>query len=363
MAGQRRLCNPRLVLSSMHVFLSVVTAEPCNTGRNSNACRFPVTYRSFIREMGLPLLCLSILVAWPNCSPRSGSSQSVVVKVGDRVVTLGDLERIVTITSLENGISKKVVWSSIHSLADRIVDDFLILEYGEEMGITLPDIELERAIQDIVKDYPGNSFKETLLNRCIDYAEWKRRLREQLSIQKIMNEQASSLPPISHHAIKAYYEERKEGFQHPPRVKVIHIVIKEKEEAEALLARVKQEEDMTRLLQEQARDLALGEDHGEQWHTSDMLPPEVSEVAFSIEIDAISGVIETQYGFHIIKVLKRQPAGRKGLLEVITEIENRLLREAMERRYRVWLQELRKRYRIKVNHALLEQKKHAYAKD
>jgi parvulin-like peptidyl-prolyl isomerase len=324
---------------------------------------FPVIYRFFRRDVGLPLLWLCLLVAWPNCSPQSGSSQSVVVKVGDRVVTLGDLERIVTITSIENGISKKVVWSSIDSLTNRIVNDFLILEYGEEAGITIPDIELERAIQDIVKDYPDDSFKETLLERCVDYDEWKQRLREQLLIEKIMNEQASSLPQISHHAIKAYYDERKEEFQHPQRVKLLHIVTKEKEEAEALLARIKQEEDMKSILKERAGDLALRGDQGEQWRTDDMLPPELSEKAFSIEIGTISDVIETQYGFHIIKVLKREPAARKGLLEVIPEIENTLLREAVERHYRVWLEELRKRYPIKINHALLEQKKSAYANE
>ena len=324
---------------------------------------FFVTYRSLIRNMGLPLLCLCFLVAWSSCSPQSGSSQSVVVKVGDRVVTLGDLERIVTITSVENGISKKVVWSSIDSLTDRIVDDFLILEYGEEAGISLLDIELERAIQDILKDYPDDSFKETLLARCIDYDEWKQRLREQLFVEKIMNEQASSLPPISHHAIKAYYDERKEEFEHPPRVRLLHITTKEKEEAEALLARIKQEEDMKSILIERAGDLAQRGDRGEQWRTDDMLPPEVSEKAFSIEIGTISDVIETQYGFHIIKVLKREPAARKGLLEVIPEIENTLLREAVEEHYRVWLEELRKRYPVKINHALLEQKKNAHANE
>jgi parvulin-like peptidyl-prolyl isomerase len=302
-------------------------------------------------------------VAWPSCSPQSGSSQSVVIKVGDRVVTLGDLERIVTMTSVENGISKKVVWSSIDSLTNRIVNDFLILEYGDEAGITIPDIELERVIQDIVKDYPEDSFKETLLNRCIDYEEWKQRLREQLSIEKIMNEQASSLPPISHHAIKAYYDDGKEEFQHPPRVKLLHIATKEKEEAEALLARIRQEEDMKSILKEQAGDLALRGDQGEQWRTDDMLPPELSEKAFSIEIGTISDIIETQYGFHIIKVLKREPAGRKGFLEVIPEIENTLLREALERHYRVWLEELRKRYPVQINHALLEQKRSAYGNE
>ena len=324
---------------------------------------FPVIQRSFIRDVVLPLLCLCSLAAWLSCSPQGGSSRSVVVTVGDRVVTLGNLERIVTLTSIENGISKEVVWASIDSLIDRIVDDLLILEYGEEAGITIPDIELERAIHDIVKDYPDDSFKETLLNRCVDYDEWKDRLRQKLSIEKIMNEQANSLPPISHHAIKAYYEERKEEFQHPPRVKLLHIVTKEKEEAEALLARIDQEDDMKGILKEKAEDLALRGDSGEQWRTQDMLPPELSEKAFSMEIGTTSDVIETQYGFHIIKVIERQPAGRKGLLEVIPEIENTLLGEAVEEHYRVWLEELRKRYPVKINQALLEQKKNAYANE
>ena len=121
--------------------------------------------------------------------------------------------------------------------------------------------------------------------------------------------------------------------------------------------------DRKRMSKEQAGDLALGRDHGAHWCTGDMLPPELSEVAFSMEIDAVSGIIETQYGFHIVKVLKREPAGRKGLLEVITEIENTLLREAIERHYQVWLEELRKRYPIKVNYDLVEQKKNAHAND
>jgi parvulin-like peptidyl-prolyl isomerase len=93
------------------------------------------------------------------------------------------------------------------------------------------------------------------------------------------------------------------------------------------------------------------------------LPPELSEKAFSMEIGTISDVIETQYGFHIIKVLKREPAGRKGLIEAIPEIEDTLLREAVETHYRAWLEELRKRYPVKINHALLEQKKSAYANE
>lgn len=316
---------------------------------------------SSMRYLIFLLLCVFVLFTWANCSPKGGSSQSVVVRVGDRTITLGDLERIVNITSLENGIPKGTVWLSVNSLVDRIVDDSLILAYGKEQGISVPEIELERAIQDIVKDYPDNSFKETLLSRCIDYSEWKQRFREQLLIEKIIREQTGSLPPISHQAITAYYEERKEEFRHPPRVKLLHIITKERKEAEDLYARLKGGEDMAQLLEEQSADSALQGDYGTEWRTSDMFPPALSHRAFSMEVGKTSTIIETQYGFHIIKVLKREPAGRKGFLEEVAEIEKRLVSEATEQRYRVWLQELRDTYPIKVDYPLLDKKKAEYA--
>lgn len=306
-----------------------------------------------MRYLIFPFLCLFFLFTCPSCSSKTGSSQGVVIRVGDRLIKVGDIERIVNITSLENGIPKKVVWSSINSLVDRIVDDSLVLEYGRDKGITLNELELERAIQDIVKDYPESSFKETLLTKCIDYNEWKGRFREQLLIKKIVKEQTDSLAPISHNAIKSLYEERKEDFWHPPRAKFIHIITKTRREAEAVLARLKGGEDMAELVKEQSIYSGFQGDYAMNWKTRDILPQGLSDIIFSIPIGKFSNITETPYGFHIIKVLKREPAGRKGLLEVMGEIENRLLEEAIETLYTVWIKELRNSYTVKVNYTLL----------
>jgi foldase protein PrsA len=303
--------------------------------------------------------CLLVVSTCPHCSPTGASSQSVIT-VGDRSITLGDLEKIVDMTSLENGVPENAVWSSIDSLVERIVDEYLILEYGRERGISVPEIELERSIQDIVKDYPDNTFEETLLERCIDYNEWKKRFCEQLLIRKIIKQQADSLPPISHLAVRDYYEENRDEFRHPPRVKLLHIIVKTRRDAEALRARLQGGEDMAEILKEQSAGSALEGDSDKEWHTGDMLPQAVSDRAFSMEPGRVSGIIKTDYGFHIIKVVRRETAGTKGLLEVLPEIEKRLLSEATERHYRAWLQELRSRYTIKVNHSVLEKRKAQY---
>ena len=282
------------------------------------------------------------------------SNKAVVIRVGDRVVTVGDIKREVHIASVENKVPQKAVWSSINELIDRIVDDALVLEYGKENGIFLNEIEMEKAIQNIVEDYPENSFNEMLLSRCIDYNEWKERFSEHLLIKEIVKKQTESLPPIPYHAIKFYYQERKEDFLHLSRSKFMHIVTKTKKEAKAVLIRLKGGEDMKELVKEQSLRSGIRGDYGLHWKTKYTLPSSLSDIIFTIPVGEVSNIIKTPYGFHIIKVLKREPPGVKDLLEVEGEIENMLLTKAMERRYTAWLKELRNNYPVKVNYTLLD---------
>jgi parvulin-like peptidyl-prolyl isomerase len=299
-------------------------------------------------------LLVMVLLAWSGCSPKAGSSQDIVIRVGGQSITAGDIERIVGMMSFESGIPKQEVWASIEGLVDRIVDDALILEYGKGKGIALTGVELERAIGDIVKDYPEGSFQEMLINRCIEYDEWRERVRKHLLIRKIVEEHTRSLPPVSHHAMKTYYEEKKEDFWHPPRVELMQIVCKTRDEAEAELARLEGGEDMATIVREQSRCSGLHGGPVSSWATSDMLPPSLADVVFSIPVGEVSGIIETPYGCHIVKVLKREPEGRKELVEVMDEIEDALLSEAMERHYTAWIEQLRKDYPVEVDHALLD---------
>ena len=306
-----------------------------------NIIRYSVSLFFFL----FPLFILS------SCAPTAESNKTVVIQVGDRVVTIGDINREVHITSVENNIPQKEVWSSINDLVNRIVDDALVLEYGEKNGIFINQIELEKAIEDIVKDYPENSFNEMLLSRCIDYNEWKQRFRKHLLIKKIVKERKDSLPLISYHEIKSYYQERKKDFFHPSRSKFVHIVTKTRKDAETLLARLKGGEDIMEFLKEQSQNSGIRGDCGTQWKSRHVLPSALSDIIFTIPIGEVSKIIKTSYAFHIIKVLKREPPGAKDLLEVESEIENILLTKELERRYTAWLKQLRNNYPVKVNYS------------
>jgi parvulin-like peptidyl-prolyl isomerase len=299
-------------------------------------------------------LSMFLICICSACSMSTGSNQAVVIRVGNRSITGEDITRIVNLTSLENGIPVGVVWSSMNSIVNKIVNNSLILEFGKDRGIELGEIELERAIQDILQDYPGESFKEILLARCIDYGEWKQRLREQLLIGKIVKERTKSIGPISYEEIRSYYEQRCEDFSHPPRVKFVHVIAATRRDAETLLVRLKDGENMEKIVEDESHGRGIQVDHSMSWYTKDMLPPALSEAAFSIAVGQISPIIETPYGFHVIKVVQRELAGRKDLLEVIGEIEETLLSKERESCYARWLEELRQHYPVTVNYTLLD---------
>ena len=302
------------------------------------------------------VLFVSVLLicAWTACSTNTGSNPGVVIRVGDRSITGGDIARIVNFTSLENDIPVSVVWASINGLVNKILDDSLILEYGKDRGIRLDEIELGRAIQEITRDYPEDSFKETLLTRCIDYNEWKQRLGEQLLIRKIVRERTESIGTISYEAIRSYYEQRREEFSHPPRVKFVHVIANSKSDAEAVLSQLRGGEDIEKMMQAHSLGRGIQGDSGKSWNTKEMLPQALSEAAFSLPVGQISPIIQTPYGFHVIKVLQRELAGRKDLLEVMGEIEEALLSKDREGYYTRWLEELRKDYPVTVNYTLLD---------
>jgi len=307
-----------------------------------------------MRKGIVSLVSALLICTCSACSTNTGSNQGVVIRVGDLSITGEDILRIVNFTSLENGIPANVVWSSMNVLVNKIVDHSLILAYGKDRGIGLDEIELERDVQDIMSDYPGESFKETLLARCIDYSEWKERLREQLLIQKIVRQRMKSIGPVSYDAIRSYYEQRHEEFSHPPRVKFVHVIAATKSDVEALLSRLEGGEEMESMVQGKTLGNGIQVDLSMSWLSKDMLPPALSEAAFSMPVGEVSPIIQTPYGFHVIKVVQRELAGRKDLMEVMGEIEETLLSKERESLYARWLEELRQHYPVTVNYTLLD---------
>jgi hypothetical protein len=87
-----------------------------------------------IRYFIFLFFCIFLHFTLSACSPTVESNKAVVIRVGDRVITVGDIKREVRIASVENDIPQKEVWSFINELVNRIVDDALVLKYCQGLS-------------------------------------------------------------------------------------------------------------------------------------------------------------------------------------------------------------------------------------
>ena len=138
---------------------------------------------------------------------------------------------------------------------------------------------------------------------------------------------------VSDAELQRLYNQNKESFRTPERVKVRHILLKTtdkpaaeepkiKARAEDLLKQIKAGGNFAELAKKNSDDTGSAQNGGElpDWVTRGQTVPEFEKVAFTLKPGQISDLVKTQYGYHIVEVLKKEDARLRPFDEVKTEL-------------------------------------------
>jgi peptidyl-prolyl cis-trans isomerase C len=289
------------------------------------------------------------------CGLADHSHDRTVITVGNRKVSSDEARRDLKRMTFDMDIGTQDLQTDIEPFLSKLIDYYLILEYGRQKGIKLSKRELESAVRDIKKDYSEKDFQDTLLRGFIDFEEWKQALGEQLLVRKIVSKAMENVKPVSFEEIKTYYNSHQEEFRVPLMVRFRQIVASTREEAEKALKRINHGEDMGSIIDEYMK--AHGKDYGGEvdWVAKGDLDESIEKVVFSLPVGKVSGVVQTPYGFHLFEVLERRPEGMKSLPEAVKEIESKLEREKEEAFMTQWLKGLRAAIPVKINQKKLKE--------
>ncbi|SES83742.1 SurA N-terminal domain-containing protein [Thalassotalea agarivorans] len=138
---------------------------------------------------------------------------------------------------------------------------------------------------------------------------------------------------VSDEEISAYYEENIEAYSTPEQRRVSHILIESGEDAdaakakaEAILARIQAGEDFAELAKTESDDMFSGENGGDLEYLEKGVMEESFEVAaFALEnVGDVTEVVETSFGFHIVKLTELTDAQVEELASVSPDIKEML---------------------------------------
>ncbi len=288
-----------------------------------------------------------------GCGLVEQEENSVVIVVGSRQITADELKKDMELIGAGMNVLEKHQDQYRNQLAEQLICHYLIMEYGKEKGIAIPERELQSALNDIRREYGEDAFREALLREYVDFDQWKDQFGEQLLVNRILEKVSENIVPPTCREIEQYFENNPDEFRCPRMVRFRQIVTTTKGEAGSLLKRIQNGEDMGELAREYS--IAPEANNGGEvgWIARDHLEESMGKVLFSMPQGKLSPVVETPYGYHIFRVLSIRPDTVKELPDVIQQIETRLFHQKREIFLKKWIESLGTHFEVRINQELL----------
>lgn len=246
------------------------------------------------------------------------------------------------------------------NVLDSLINRELLSQESKKKGITIDEQVVTEKIESIKSRFPNDSdFKNALERMHLSEETLKAQIRKDLAINELVESSVASKISVSEEEIKAFYEGHPRAFVQPEQVKASHILIKvdakadeaaradAKKQIEELQKRIEKGEDFATLAKEfsQCPSSAKGGDLG-YFKRGQMVKP-FEDAAFALKSGELSDVVETEYGYHIIKVVEKKPETVIPLDDIKERLSQHLKNEKIQKEFLIYLQGLKDKAQIK----------------
>jgi len=180
----------------------------------------------------------------------------------------------------------------------------------------------------------------------------KKRIEDQLLVEKIAEGLFPSETRVNDDELKSYYKEHQEEFYRPEKVHVYQIVVPTRDEAEKIRQDV---QDAKLTFESAARQHSLSPDAakgGDLGFFSKNEKIAAFNEAFALKTGELSKPIHSRYGFHLLKVVEKQPAKKLTFNEARGDVSKSVKRLKEVKIYKEWVTKLLKDGEIYRNEAL-----------
>lgn len=245
--------------------------------------------------------------------------------------------------------------------ANQLIARELLFEEAARRKL-LPDPKLlEQAENEARVSYKDDkAWADFLKQQGMDETLFRRELRIQHTVQALMRLETDSLPKfVTDGELKAFYERNTQLFDSGERVRASHILIRvprdatparkqeQRAKAEGTLARIRKGGDFAKLARELSEDPGSKGKGGElgPFHRGQMVPP-FEQAAYALKPGEVSGVVESPFGFHVIKLHERLPGLRVTLEQVKDKVTQRILSQRQQEHMQKLVEALRVKAKI-----------------
>jgi peptidyl-prolyl cis-trans isomerase C len=244
---------------------------------------------------------------------------------------------------------------------DNLIRRELIFQESREKGFTVEDSAVEERLAALKSRFPNpEQFQKMMEQMNFTEEILERQIREQLTIQKFVESQIVDNIQVTEAEAKEYFEANPDQFKQPEQIHARHILIKVEEGADdATKADAKERlETVRQKLEEGGNFEKLAEEFSEGPSKSrggdlgffgrGQMVPSFEEAAFALEPGEVSGIVETQFGYHLIELVEEKAAGAQTFADARPRIEQMLKNQRIKTELDRYIQNLRDEAEIEI---------------
>ncbi len=182
--------------------------------------------------------------------------------------------------------------------------------------------------------------------------EGRRSVAEQLLHEAVQRAVAGPIE-LSEDDLRRYFEDHRGDYSTAEEVKASHILVATAEEAQAILDELAAGAEFAELARSRSSCPSASQGGDLGWFGRGMMVREFEEAAFALEVGETSGIVESQFGFHIIRLTDRRAAFQPEFAEVAERVRTDATAEVASQRFDEWLKRARQEATIVITDPIL----------
>jgi peptidyl-prolyl cis-trans isomerase C len=237
----------------------------------------------------------------------------------------------------------------------------LLRQEANSKAVAVSDSDIDARLGQLKQQFGTEAnFQAALKQQNMTLQKLRDDARTDLMVAKLLESEVNSKVTVQPSDISTFYEKNPDKFKQPEGVRASHILVmapptadaatkaKARQRIDEALKKAQGGADFAKLAKQYSQDGSANNGGDLGFFPRGQMVPAFEQVAFSMQPGQVSNVVETQFGYHIIKLLERRPERTVPFSEVTGQIEQFLQQQQRQQKAQAFVEQLKSKGKVEV---------------
>lgn len=299
-----------------------------------------------------------------NVKPIPAQLPAVVAKVDGDPIERWELESALRTVEARAGVPVPADKRDevLRGLLDQLVAYHVLAQESRTRKLAVSDADVKERIGHMQGQFPTpEAFQQALAAQGMSVDQLQKQTRTSLQIDKLIDSEINPKVAVQDADVQTFYQQNADHFKQGETVHASHILIavpqhadptqkqQARTRADQVLKQVRAGGDFAKLAREQSQDPGSAPNGGDLgFFAKGQMDPAFETAAFALKPGAMSGVVESSFGYHIIKLQERRPPRVAPLTEVGGQIKEFLTEQQRQTKISEFVEQAKTKMKIEL---------------